>query len=727
MGFAPTDAVARPGRGCVNEQEKQRRLLTYAKRIAPSAETIESLATESSAPLEPGAEALEHAIKATHAVTRGLESTLRPEELWALEAIVLPRNRPVIDIINGSYLRPGSPWSALDDANFRKPIEAAIPAIGRVEISEHPTLPYVGTGFVVGRGLLMTNRHVAEMFTLGLGMRGLRFQPGLDNVQVDFKRERGSSASSPFRVRRVLMIHPYWDMALMEVEGVDGLRPLTLDSRHVDEVREQDVVVIGYPAQDPRNDAALQHRIFRGVYQVKRLQPGKIMGAQRTSSFGRMVEALAHDSSTLGGNSGSAILDARSGKVLGLHFGGRYLEANYAVSAHDLSRDSRVVDAGVLFTKTNVGGQLPWANAWKDNEGPPAVPPSPPPPSPVLFVPAPSGESLALTIPLHITLRLGVPALAGNGQTALVTGPAVPPPVPGQPWGGVGAGAPGLTQVDVAAAVAEAQRTRDLPYYDAEADALDRERYYAGVQPDSDQDAFYDGLHGLLERTHTDRPSYNPSRLLYPWVDRQKDLLLRSLYSAAGHSFTLQEILQKDLEVERERALRLLERPLTESLDQGFLEQLESALPYNCEHVVPQSWFKAREPMRGDLHHLFVCEMRCNSFRGNNAYFEFPSTEAFQQDCGRAERNRFEPGAGKGAAARATLYFLVRYPNAINSPAELAEERLETLLRWHQQERPSEWELHRNQAIFSIQKNRNPFIDFPEWAARVRFARGLGR
>lgn len=703
----------------MNEQEKQRRLLAYAKRIAPSPETIESLATDSSAPLESSAEVLDHALKAAHAVTRGLESTLRPEELWALEAIVLPRNRPVVDIINGSYLRPGSPWGALDDAKFRKPIEAAIPAIGRVEAPEHPTLPYVGTGFVVGRGLLMTNRHVAEVFTLGLGMRGLRFHPGLDTVQVDFKRERGSSASAPFRVRRVLMIHPYWDMALMEVEGVDGLRPLTLDSRHADEVREQDVVVIGYPAQDPRNDAALQHRIFRGVYQVKRLQPGKIMGTRRTSSFGRTVEVLAHDSSTLGGNSGSAILDARTGRVLGLHFGGRYLEANYAVSAHDLSRDSRVVDAGVLFTKTNVGGQLPWADAWKGNEGPTVAPPSPPPPSPGPSVPASRSETLALTIPLHLTLRLGVPVLGEDGQTA---------PVPaGPPDGGVGGGAPGLTQVDIAAAVAEARRTRDLPYYDAEADALDRERYYEGVQPDSDSDAFYDGLHGLLERTHTVRPSYKPSRWVYPWVDRQKDLLLRSLYSAAGHSFSLQEILQRDLEVERERVQRLLERPLTEGLDDGFLEQLEALLPFNCEHVVPQSWFNAKEPMRGDLHHLFTCEMRCNSFRGNHAYFEFPRTEAVFHDCGRSDGNRFEPGGGKGAAARATFYFLVRYSNAINSPAEFPEERLETLLRWHQQEPPSEWELHRNQAIFSIQKNRNPFIDFPEWTTRVSFARGLGR
>ena len=51
---------------------------------------------------------------------------------------------------------------------------------------------------------------------------------------------------------------------------------------------------------------------------------------------------------------------------------------------------------------------------------------------------------------------------------------------------------------------------------------------------------------------------------------------------------------------------------------------LEASAPYNCEHVVPQSWFSKKEPMRGDLHHLFACESRCNSFRGNHAYFDFP-------------------------------------------------------------------------------------------------------
>lgn len=132
--------------------------------------------------------------------------------------------------------------------------------------------------------------------------------------------------------------------------------------------------------------------------------------------------------------------------------------------------------------------------------------------------------------------------------------------------------------------------------------------------------------------------------------------------------------------------------------------------------------------MRGDLHHLFACESGCNSFRGNTPYFDFADfEEAVRTDCGKREENRFEPGAGKGAVARATLYFLIRHPGEINAMVkELEEERLRILLRWHQDHAVTEYERHRNQAIFAKQGNRNPLIDFPEWAGKIDFRRGLG-
>ena len=96
-------------------------------------------------------------------------------------------------------------------------------------------------------------------------------------------------------------------------------------------------------------------------------------------------------------------------------------------------------------------------------------------------------------------------------------------------------------------------------------------------------------------------------------------------------------------------------------------------------------------------------------------------------DCGRSEPGRFEPIAGKGAVARATLYFLLRYPAVVGDAArELQADRLPILLAWHEAEPAGEWERHRNAAIAEMQGNRNPLIDHPEWASRIPFETAFG-
>jgi pimeloyl-ACP methyl ester carboxylesterase len=297
-------------------------------------------------------------------------SELSDDELGALEAIVLPNERPVIDIVDDSFGALPAPWSHLANPPLRATIEAAIPSIGRIELVGRPGLPYAGTGFVVGDGLLMTNRHVAALFTTGVGRgRRLRFIAGL-KAGIDFKREVTSRTASVIAVKRVVMIHPFWDCALLEVVGLtEPHTPLALQSGEPAALRS-DIVVIGYPAKDPRNDVALQDRIFGGTYQRKRLQPGRLGRYQKVRSFGNDVEAVTHDSSTLGGNSGSAVFDVSTGKVVGLHFAGRYLEANFAVPMWELALDARIVDAGVRFEPAAAPKRPPaWSAAWGALEG----------------------------------------------------------------------------------------------------------------------------------------------------------------------------------------------------------------------------------------------------------------------------------------------------------------------------------------------------------------------
>jgi endonuclease I len=71
---------------------------------------------------------------------------------------------------------------------------------------------------------------------------------------------------------------------------------------------------------------------------------------------------------------------------------------------------------------------------------------------------------------------------------------------------------------------------------------------------------------------------------------------------------------------------------------------------------------------------------------------------------------------------------MLRYPGEINRTSrEYTVDRLDHLLRWHKHFGVTRYEQHRNAAIFDKQGNRNPLIDFPEWAETIDFARGLGK
>ena len=331
-------------------------------------------------------------------------------EQFAIEAIIIPDKRPAIDIVAGDIVVTHPLWTKFStDQLLYSNIKKAIPSVGRIELPDHPSLPYGGTGFVVGNNLLMTNRHVAQIFASGLGLRGLAFKSGL-SAGIDFKRERDSEASAFLGVRRVVMIHPYWDMALLEVEGLAaGQAPLLLSVREPGELVDSDVAVIGYPAFDSRNDAAVQHQVFGGVYNVKRLQPGKIRPRSGVVSFGKEVDALCHDSSTLGGNSGSCVYDPQSGKIVALHFAGVYLDRNYCVPAAELARDGRVVDAGVNFEPGARGGTPDWESGWRDVGADEAAKPV----APVTVSPAHSyaiGDGATWIVPVEITVRVGAKA-----------------------------------------------------------------------------------------------------------------------------------------------------------------------------------------------------------------------------------------------------------------------------------------------------------------------------
>jgi endonuclease G, mitochondrial len=214
---------------------------------------------------------------------------------------------------------------------------------------------------VVGDGLLMTNRHVAQLFSRGIGLEILCTS---GDAAVGFRHEAGDAdASIPLTISKVELIHPYWDMALLRVDGLITQKPLVLSTRSPVDLIGLDIVAIGYPALDPRNDIALQNQIFGQTFNVKRLQPGILRPLVRIRSFENTVDALTHDASTLGGNSGSAIIDVKTGDVLALHFAGEYLQANYAVPMYEIAGDTRL--SGKLNFSTTVPPTDKYDAAWQ--------------------------------------------------------------------------------------------------------------------------------------------------------------------------------------------------------------------------------------------------------------------------------------------------------------------------------------------------------------------------
>lgn len=263
------------------------------------------------------------------------------------EAIVRRVGRPSLLISNGAMeVPPGNTWKArLWPVRAR--LERAITSVGRVEVERHP-LPYIGSAWIIAPGVAITNRHVAEEFAWrssspgsGPGKRprerfGLRISPSGEAFQprVDFREEYGMSVPVEYQVIEVIYLaaldNKAPDLAFLRVEDSAGRpAPSPIPLSDDDPASGQLVAAIGYPAEDPRNSLADQARIFGGLFDVKRLAPGEVV--ERSSR-----KVFTHDCTTLGGNSGSVIVDLATGHAVGLHFAGAYLSANYAVPATTL-------------------------------------------------------------------------------------------------------------------------------------------------------------------------------------------------------------------------------------------------------------------------------------------------------------------------------------------------------------------------------------------------------
>src|SRR5262245_47155946 len=304
------------------------------------------------------------------------------------ETIVLRTGRPVLAVKND---QPELVFRDADSEvwrdrlqNAKDLIHRAVLASGRLEVQNHPTFDWLGTGWLVREDIIVTNRHVAQEFGRRQG-ETFDFKQGLlsrrMSADVDFLEEVGqtSNQARTFRLKEILHIEDEDgpDMALLKVAPADGRQlaaPIVL-SGHTP-IEQQQVATIGYPARDSRvPEQDLMEDIFGDVFEKKRLAPGQIT---KISS----VE-LQHDCSTLGGNSGSVVVDLMSGEAVGLHFAGRFLIANFAVPATVINQRLKAVlnnERRGSITVPDLGRTAAAASS--------------------------SGRSISLTVPIRVTVDI---------------------------------------------------------------------------------------------------------------------------------------------------------------------------------------------------------------------------------------------------------------------------------------------------------------------------------
>lgn len=135
----------------------------------------------------------------------------------------------------------------------------------------------------------------------------------------------------------------------------------------------------------------------------------------------------------------------------------------------------------------------------------------------------------------------------------------------------------------------------------------------------------------------------------------------------------------------------------------------------NCEHTWPQSKFTRFQSgfQKSDLNHLFPTDSRANSTRGNHNFGEVsngrePGINCSASSFGKSRRLFQPPTRHQGNVARAMFYFAVRYNGKIANDME------RILKKWHLEDPVDDAERSRNEGVYKVQKNRNPFIDYPE-------------
>ena len=157
---------------------------------------------------------------------------------------------------------------------------------------------------------------------------------------------------------------------------------------------------------------------------------------------------------------------------------------------------------------------------------------------------------------------------------------------------------------------------------------------------------------------------------------------------------------------------------------------------YNREHLWAQSWTNNDSDEKTDLHHVYPTDGYVNNRRGNYAFGEVNNASWTSQNGGKLGPNSISGFSGtvfepideyKGDIARAMMYVSVRYyqedgswdNSDMTTKSIIKDWAMTMLLRWHEEDPVDDKEINRNNKVYNIQRNRNPFVDYPEFANMI--------
>jgi V8-like Glu-specific endopeptidase len=293
---------------------------------------------------------------------KGSQADLTAGMAEALEAIVeVDGSRPTLELSENDRLDLTDPmlgaWRDVAKAYHEQIARVAV-AVGRIDLDG----AHKGTGFMVKQGLVLTNRHVLQELAHQASDGTWEFT---GEPSITFDADPKNHRARQFRLQRKVLqagaehIDPFaldynkLDYAILECEPHQSLpfpEPLQLESDDDKVAVGRPLYVLGYPAKPKPGlyQSSVLQLLFKYRYGVKRFAPGEIDRELGTATDNTGETVFTHDATTLGGNSGSCVVDlGNDGRlVVGLHFAGRALTANYAHSNARLREELEAFELG---------------------------------------------------------------------------------------------------------------------------------------------------------------------------------------------------------------------------------------------------------------------------------------------------------------------------------------------------------------------------------------------